>query len=362
MYDSPTKIAVFLPNWVGDVVMATPTIRALRERFPRPAKLVGILRPYVADVLDGTDWLDESLIYGTNAPGVYPFWSLIAELRRRQFDLAVLLTNSFKTAAIARLGGAKRRIGYARDGRSWLLTDRLQPLRNDRGYEPVSAVDYYLALAERLGCSVSSNKRLEVAVTPKDDALADEVWNATGLPRDRRVVAMHLAGGWGGTASAKAWPADSFAQLAERIVRDTDWSVLVLCGPNEKEIAKSVVGGAKSPRLASLADFEPSLGLTKACLQRSSFLVSTDSGPRHLGTALDLPVIGLFGATDPRWSETYHARATTIFNKLDCGPCAKKHCPLGTHACMREITVDLVWNHVLRHIRERDALLLRGAA
>src|SRR5262249_6282330 len=121
------NIAVFLPNWVGDAVMATPAVRALRRHFPA-ARLVGVLRPYVAGVLEGAPWLDAQILLDTRGPWSRRWPAAALALRRHRPDLAILFPNSFRSAIVARLGGCKRRVGYARSARGWLLTDRLAPV------------------------------------------------------------------------------------------------------------------------------------------------------------------------------------------------------------------------------------------
>jgi heptosyltransferase-2 len=337
-------IAIFLPNWIGDVVMATPMLRAMQRHFGDDAELIGVAKPYVAGVLEGAPWLRPMLVYDRRPTGnALSTWGLIKQLRARRVETAVLLTNSLRTAAIARLSGAKQRVGYARDWRGWLLTNALQAPRTAQGWQPISAVDYYLNLAYSLGCPAEA-KGPELPLTPADRAAAEQVWQQLHLAPHRPVVAFHVAGGWGGTATAKAWPIEHFAELAQRIAGQYDHQVLVLCGPNEREAAAEVIRRAAHPRVKSLAAVEAlSLSLTKGCLSRSSLLVTTDSGPRHIATALNVPVVALFGATDPAWTETYHPQAITLFNKLDCGPCKQKHCPLLHHRCMRDLSTDRVF-------------------
>jgi len=343
----PKRIGIFLPNWIGDVVMATPFLRAMSKRFSRDTELVGIMKPYVSDVLKGTDWLSSTVLYDPKGGGgSLGTWQAVREMRRMRLDKVVLLTNSLRTAVLAWLSGAKRRIGYARDLRSWLLTDVLHPPRDKRTWAPVPAVDYYLELAYLLGCS-SESPLVELPVTAEDHAAAWAAWRQLGLAQDERVISFHIAGGWGGKATAKAWPLEHFVELGRQIVQRYNHPVLVLCGPNEREAAAEVVRRIGHPQAKSLAEIEKlPLALTKGCLSRSRLLVTTDSGPRHIGTALNVPVVALFGATDPAWTETYHPEAITLFNKLDCGPCKQKHCPLGHHRCMRDLSVERVLSAV----------------
>jgi heptosyltransferase-2 len=348
------RIGIFLPNWIGDVVMATPFLRAMHARFGRTSELVGIMKPYVSQVLRGTPWLSSTVLYGDRAkyPDSLTSTALIRELRRLQLDKAVLLTNSFRSAALAWLGGAKRRIGYRRDWRSWLLTDGLTTPRANGRWAMVPAVDYYLELAYLLGCPPEP-RNVALPINAEDEAAADGAWRQLGWPSQRRVISFHIAGGWGGKATAKAWPLEHFVELGRRITTTTDRHVLVLCGPNERQAAAEVVRQVAHPRLQSLAEVKDlPLAITKGCLARSELLVTTDSGPRHLGTALDVPVVALFGATDPGWTETYHPQAITLYNQLPCSPCAKQHCPLGHHRCMRELSVDSVFAAVQRQLTQ----------
>src|SRR5262245_51585772 len=138
------NVAVFLPNWIGDTVMATPAVRALRRYFA-DARLVGVMRPYVAGILEGSEWFDEQLL-SQSLP------ILAWQLRQRQIDLAILFPNSFRSALTAWLGGCKRRIGYARCGRSFLLTNALSVVRDERGRRiPSPVIDAYNLLAVRAG-------------------------------------------------------------------------------------------------------------------------------------------------------------------------------------------------------------------
>lgn len=340
------KLGIFLPNWIGDVAMATPTLRALRKQFA-DAELIGIQRPYVADVLAGTRWLDRTLAYDPRSRDpAQRGMSLVRELRRADLDLAILLTNSLRTGLLAWAGGARERIGYVRGWRGPLLSRKLYPPRCQRRLLPTPAVDYFLELAYAAGCP-REPKHLELATTAADRQQADRVWSRLRLPPAGEVVALNSGGAFG---AAKLWPGESFARLARRIAVELDRRVLVVCGPSERAIARQIVADAGHPGVQSLADEQLSIGLTKECVRRSRLLVTTDSGPRHFAAAFDVPAITLFGPTHIAWSENYHPLAIHLQLKLDCGPCQRRICPLGHHACMRNLSPEQVFRAVAEQL------------
>ncbi|HEX3870155.1 MAG TPA: lipopolysaccharide heptosyltransferase II [Pirellulales bacterium] len=342
------KIGIFLPNWVGDAAMATPTLRALRKHCP-DATLVGVMRPSIADVLAGTSWLDEEIRYDrTSADSAQCTLGVIRQLRRQRLDVALLLTNSWRGALLAYLGRAKRRIGYARSGRECLLTDVLHAPKIGRQFMPSPVLDYYLELAYKLGCPPAS-PRLELATLLEDERQADLVWKRLGLT-SRSVVAFNSSGAFG---AAKLWPAEYFAALARRVVQKYDQSVLVLCGPGERVLAREIVRLAGHRRVVSLGEQSVNIGLTKACVRRSQLLVTTDSGPRHFAAAFDVPVVTLFGPTHIQWSENHYDRATHLQLKLACQPCQQRVCPEGHHRCMRDLSIDRVDEAVAAHLKVR---------
>ena len=343
------KIGIFLPNWLGDVAMATPVLRAMRRHFGREARMVGIMRPYLADVLGGTDWLDEQWYFDPRGkdPEV-SFWALVGRMRRARLDLVVLLSNSLRTAFLTCLGGARRRVGYARNCRGPLLTRRLQPPRKGGRIQPSPMVDYYLKLAGAVGCP-PEEPRLELHTTPAGERSAEAVWRRLGLRRDGRVILLNSSGAFG---AAKLWPVEHFARLARLIVDRLDHDVLVVCGPKEQQIARRIVEQAGRPRVFSMAEAPMDLGTSKACLRRGRLMVSTDSGPRHVAAALGRPVITLFGPMLPIWSENHSQRAVNLALDLDCIGCRKRVCPLGHHDCMRKLSVPMVYAEVVKLLEE----------
>ena len=327
------NLAIFLPNWIGDVVMATPAIRALCDHFA-PARCVAVCRPYVVDVVAGSPWFDAHHFLERKGPWAHRWPAVASQLRREQIDLAVLLPNSFRSGLVAWLGGCKRRVGFNRYGRGWMLTDRLEPLRDAAGrFTPCPIINDYNRLAEAVGCP-SPGHRMELFTTPKDEAAADAVGAKFGFEQGADVICLNPGAAFG---AAKFWPTDSFARLAQDLVDSRAARVLILCGPNEREQARGIARLANRPRVFSLADETLSLGLTKALIRRCALLVTTDSGPRHFAAAFDRPVVSLFGPTFIAWTETYFAKEIHLQKQVPCGPCQLRVCPTD-HACMKQLT------------------------
>jgi heptosyltransferase-2 len=340
------RLGVFLPNWIGDVVMATPTLRAMRKHVGPTGRVVGVMRPYVAEVLAGNSWIDETIYYKKGQAG--SGWSAVQQLREARLDAVVLLTNSLRTAWMARRTNVPQRIGYARDGRGWLLTKKLYEPRERGRWSPLPQIDSYLNLAYAMGCEWEA-PRLELATTAADEALADGIWRNLGL-EGKQVVVLNSGGAFG---AAKDWPAEHFADLAKRITQSLGLHVLVNCGPNERETARSIVAAAGDSRVVSLADQgELPIGLTKSCIRRARMLVTTDSGPRFFGVAFDVPTVTLFGPTSTRWTRTHSELETSLSLELDCQPCMERACPLGHHRCMRDLSVDTVFAKIREQLAE----------
>ncbi len=339
------RIVVFAPNLIGDTVMATPTLRALRAGHPG-AEIAVVIRPNVAPTLDAVPWIDRIIPFHHKAKdSSHRTGPLLRQLRADRFDLAVLLPNSFRSALLAQLGGVRRRVGYARGGRGLLLTDRLKPLRNEKGaFVPTPIVQYYLALAHHLQCPVES-LRLELFTSEHEETAADRAWERLGFSPTDAVVCLNTGGAFG---PAKSWPTGHFATLARRLADEAGVSVLVVCGPGERDAAREIVAKTNHPRVASLADEPMSLGLTKACVKRSALMVTTDSGPRHFAAAFGVPVVSLFGPTHIAWTRTCHPHAIHLQQPVPCGPCQKGVCPLGHHRCMIELAPDAVYHAAVR--------------
>ena len=330
------RLVVFLPNWVGDAVMFTPALRAIRARFgPARLALAGRAAPLAA--LAPCPWADETI---RDAGSVL---ALARALRRGRFDLAVLGPNSFRSALAARLAGAKRRVGYARDGRGWLLTDRLEaPRAADGSWAKTPALDYYLELAGYLGCE-TGDKRMELSVSAGDAAAAEELLTGAGADRARPIVLLNPGASFG---ASKMYPPGRFAAVADALIQRRGAQIIINAAPDEGEVAGAVERAMNESPLVNLAAVANSLGLLKALVARSKLMITNDTGPRHFAAALGVPVVTIFGATDPDWTTIYYERERIVRVRVSCGPCQRKTCRLPEgpkkHQCMLKIPPEMV--------------------
>lgn len=345
---APTRILVVQPSWVGDAVMATPTLRALRETYPN-AEISYLLRRYVKPMYTGMPWADRLISYRTGrSPGKKAGKSLLdlaLRLREARFDIAVLLPNSFKTALLCKTAGIPKIVGYERDGRGFLLTDRLVPLKEKGKFVPNPIVKYYLGLAQYLGAS-QRDLTLKLFVTDPEKREAEQVLTAAGLSpllnRPARsghppLVILNPGAQYG---EAKCWEPSRFAAVADELVRQRNATVLVSGAPREKKILAEVMSNIRTHAI-DLSQLGLSLGGLKDIIRRCDLMVTNDTGPRHIAAAFNVPVVTIFGPTHQEWTEIYFEAERKISVPVYCGPCQKKVCPLD-HRCMTLVTPEMV--------------------
>jgi heptosyltransferase-2 len=326
------RIVLFLPNWVGDAIQATPLLAALRQLYGPELMLIGLGRQPVLEVLAGHPQL-ATLLRKPQAGGrLRQLRHTIRLLREWRPDATLLLTNDLPSALASRLAGVPRRVGYLRRGRGPLLSDGLRPPREGGRFLPIPAVDYYLGLARRLGWA-GEPPPLSLAVAGVDRANADAMIGA--FPEPRRPLAVIANSGAFGPA--KLWTEEGVVSLA-RALAERGCNVALIGGPDELAATRRIATAAdRREVLAAGAIRGVSLGLSKALVQRARLLVSTDSGPRHMGPAFGVPTVSLFGPTDPAWTDLKTPLDRWVRLGLECQPCQARVCPLGHHRCMREL-------------------------
>lgn len=336
------KILVFLPNWVGDVVMATPALRAVREHFAWD-HIAYLGRQAAAATLEGTKWADEFIL--DRSSGKKPsagFWRLLVHLRRARFDQAILMPNSFRSAMLARLGAVRRVAGYSRDGRGWLLSQKRTPPQDERGWIPVPAIDYYATLVGMVGVKVAS-RRMELPVVGADESLAQALLAQARADLARPIVMVNPGASFG---TSKLWDPRRFAALCDALIERHGVQIIINAAPPERNIAALVGQTMRHPPLINFAHRENSLGLLKALMGHCRMLVTNDTGARHIAAAMGIGVVTIFGSTDPDWTTIYYGRERIVRTDQPCSPCQMKLChqPPGPlyHRCMIAISVEQV--------------------
>lgn len=325
-------------NWVGDAVMSLPALRALRTGFPR-ARITILAKPWVADLYRRESFADEVIVYPVPGGfhGLRDKWHLTRDLRRRQFDAAILLQNAFEAALVAWLARIPTRIGYNRDGRGFLLTRAIKT--PDKSEIPRHERFYYLELLRRAGIME------EIA----DDVVRLEASSAAEAGRARfralgwppGVVGVSPGAAYG---SAKRWLPERFAQAAARVAMERGFAVAIFGSRDERPLCEQV-----QTMLADLAPDVPAwnfagettlaqfIELTAAC----EIFLTNDSGAMHIASALGVPTVAIFGATDDIGTGPAGSLSRVVREPVECSPCLLRECPID-HRCMTRVTAERV--------------------
>jgi heptosyltransferase-2 len=329
------EILVWLPSPLGDAVLCTPALRAIRRYF-KASRIWFLAEPVAEEMLSPCGFNDAWVQRRSSNP-----FAIAKMLSARKFSRVVLFKNSFGSALSAFLARIPSRIGYAREGRAFLLTDKLYPDElPGGGFKPGSMIDYYLAIAAELGAD-TADKSLELAIDPQ----ADESLH-TKLPEiteSQGPIVVIVPGGAFGLS--KCWPTDRFAQTADRLIDNYKATVVVSVSPApaERRIAEEICRLSRH-KLINLAQRDISVSELKSLFSIADLVISNDTGPRHIAIALQRKVIALFGPNDPDWTDTGYENEIKIIGNAPCAPCARAVCKKSEHLCMQAITVETVCN------------------
>lgn len=331
------QIIVFLPNWLGDAVMATPALRALRRHCPA-ATITAVGKSSVCEMLRGGSYMDDFVAIPSR-PGAIATLQLGRSLRTRQPDLAVVFPNSFRTAWMAWLTRAPRRVGYHRGGRGILLTDAVARYTEAGTRVPRYTALDYLHLVKHLGAR-RDEQGLELAVPQEArDAVAAR------LDPSRPVVGIAPGAAFG---PSKRWLPERYAAVADALVRECNAQCVLLTGPGEEDTRDAVIRAAAST-FSACYDSPGSIPQLKAAISCLDLLIANDSGPRHIAIAFDVPVVCVMGSTSPKYTDSPWERGEVVRIDVDCGPCQRPYC-VTDHRCMTGISVERVVEAARRHL------------
>ena len=331
------KILIRATNWVGDAIMALPALHAVRARFPE-ADIAIVARPYVADIYRHQDVADRLISYDVGGlhAGLSGREHLAAELREQRFDVALLLQNAFDAAWLAWRAGIPERIGYARDGRSLLLTKAVRV--PTPGEIPAHEKFYYLELLRRASWldSLPDESFIRLRVTEEKVQHASQVFAEAGVRPKSLRVAIGAGASYG---SAKCWPPARFAALANLLQAQSDADIVLFGTAAESAVSHAIAAEMRRPPIdltgkTAVADLP-------ALFSQCQLFVGNDSGAMHIAAAVGLPVVAVFGPTDPFGTAPVTPRCTIVHEKPYCSPCFLRRCPTD-HRCMVRITPDTV--------------------
>ncbi len=331
------KILIRATNWVGDAIMALPALRVVRSRFPE-AEIAIVGRPSIVDIYRDQNICDQLIPYDPKGlhMGLSGRERIVVELRGQKFDVALLLQNAFDAAWLAWRANIPERIGYARDRRSFLLTKAIPVPRH--GEIPSHEKFYYLELLRRAGWldSVQDESFIGLHIPEDKRRNADEFLCKSGVRQSALRIAIGAGASYG---SAKCWPPSRFAEVANRLQSEADADVILFGTAAEASVSTAISAEMRRPPIdltgkTAIADLP-------ALLSQCHLFIGNDSGAMHVAAAVGVPIVAVFGPTDPDGTAPVTPRCSIIQQKPYCSPCFLRRCPTD-HRCMNAITANMV--------------------
>jgi heptosyltransferase-2 len=319
------------PNWIGDGIMCLPAIQAYRAHFP-DERLAVLAKRYLAGIFQNIPGIDEII----PLPDRWTFGayvSALGELRKKRFDRGILFTNSFSSALFFRLAGITPCAGYERDGRGWLLHDKVP-----RADQAAHHQRYYLKIIEYLaGEKIETVFPARLVVSAAEREWATGWLSRQGISPGTPFMGVAPTAAYGG---AKAWPPERFREvLALWAQRHPDTAILLLGVPFERERIATMIDGlpGRVHNLAGRLTLRQAIAILSLC----RLFIGNDSGLMHVASALGVPLAAIFGPTEPGRTAPLANRVRLLYRGADCAPCTHRECPTD-HRCMAAIGADEV--------------------
>lgn len=327
------KLLVRATNWVGDAVMCIPALEAIRAHAAQ-ADISILARPWVADLYRGQPFANKIIPLDASVRGPFALEKFARELRRERFDSVLLLQNAFSAAWLAWRAGIPGRIGYARDGRRLLLTRAVHVPRPNE--IPAHESYYYLELLRRLGWldKLPTLTKITLHLAPGASEAAESRLQKAGAHLNSLHIALAPGAAYG---AAKCWLPERFATVADSLIDEFNADVILFGTPSEVEVSRQIAARMRHQPI-SLVGQTP-IGELPALFSRCRLFIGNDSGAMHVAAAVGVPVVGIFGSTDPFGTAPVTPRRTLVQRKVACSPCFLRECPID-HRCMTRVTVS----------------------
>lgn len=336
------KVLVVAPNWIGDAVLALPAIASLRNALPSASvTILGLA--HICELFKDSPYADDRIVYSVSSI------STARDIRKHAFDLAVLLPNSFRTAMIVQLARIPYRCGYSRDGRGVLLNIAIKV---DARVKGLTQTEYYMNIVNHIFHGQGTPKQFRadrerewLHLSKEELQHAKEILRNHNIPDGTLIIGINPGAAYG---SAKRWYPERFALVSRDLANKYGARTIIFGSPQERDIAEEIetLAGAPAINLAGKTTIRELMSLIKQC----HVFITNDSGPMHMASALDVPVVAIFGSTDPGKTGPMGGRKVVIKKNADCSPCFKRKCPTDLK-CMDMITVEDVMAGAERILR-----------
>lgn len=340
----PQKIIIRMPNWLGDLVMATPILEDIRQHW-KHAEITAMCQSNVAPLLDQDPHIDEILTFHRSNQWLHRIHQpdIVDPLRRGNYDLGILLTNSFSSAWWFWKGGVKERIGYAANLRSFLLTHAVP---YPKSIEKQHLVITYKMLLEPLQIPISTTSP-RLYLSREERQIARHLLQQYGVSDDHVLIGINPGAAFG---SAKCWLPERFKEVTRRLLEHPKVRIIyfgdTVGAPLVNEICEgmpdTVINLAGKTKLRELV----------ALIQTCSIFLTNDSGPMHIAAALGIPLVALFGSTSDIKTGPYESKGKIIHKHVECSPCYRRTCPIDFR-CMKRIEVEEVYQEIQDLVTEK---------
>ena len=332
------RLLIRSTNWIGDAVMTTPAVRAIRKNFPN-VKISILAKPWVTPVFESSPYIDNILIYGDAGKhkGLAGKLRLASELKEYRFDAAILLQNAFEAALITFFAGIPCRIGYNTDVRGFLLTHSVPCTPQ---IKKMHQTGYYLGILQGIGLK-TDGLGLDLVVDKKYQKRATEILEEHGISMSDRLVGINPSATFG---PAKQWFPERYAGLSDKIHEVFGANIVLFGGPGDIELGAKISQMMQHPLvdLCGKTKLEEAIALINMC----NLFITNDSGLMHVAAALDIPLIAIFGSTNPVTTGPKGLNSRIVRIPVECSPCLKPKCPKGHLKCMDQIDVNMVFEVV----------------
>lgn len=341
---SPANIIVRMPNWLGDLVMATPVLKDLRNHWPS-AKITAMCQGAVGDVLQEDPNVDEIIKFKRPSGWVHrsAHGDILQPLRQGHYDLGILLTNSFSSAWWFWRGHVKNRVGYATHLRSFLL-DHPIPFPPEKNSQHL--VKTYKMLLQPLGIPLSTTSP-QLYITEQEKTKINEKLTLLGIKPADVLIGINPCAAYG---SAKCWLPHRFEEVTQMLLKNPKIKIIYFGDKSGSPLIGDICKNLPTERVINLSD-KTTLRELIAYIRACDIFLTNDSGPMHIASALDVPLLALFGSTSD--STTSPCKDGTVIHKhVPCSPCYRRECPIDFR-CMKQISVEEVYNRLQELIQSK---------